>query len=246
MDTCKICGAARDPMASSCKFCGTTYALEKLTGEVYVSALQQVLTRIDDEESKKGGNDDRATKRKATAISTFAVPADIENLLQFFAFCHGNAQAGGSSRYSDDERDAWHGKAQMAFAQLKMKAVTNPSLASYIAEYGPLYSVGAMRKKDFVTNLTMWALLFLLICCVCIGTCNQGEPTEKARLESVIQKVQGFIASEQYDAAEASCIDIHWTQNLNYDSSKEMVKAYDKKREDLMALIAEARKKARK
>jgi len=45
LDTCKICGAPRDPLNITCKFCGTAYSLEKVTGETYITALGAILKR---------------------------------------------------------------------------------------------------------------------------------------------------------------------------------------------------------
>lgn len=49
-ETCPICGAARDPLNTNCKFCGTAYQINSLTGETYTNALRTILTHIDEGE----------------------------------------------------------------------------------------------------------------------------------------------------------------------------------------------------
>ena len=152
MDTCKICGAARDPLNTNCKFCGTAYQIDKILGDTYIKALSTILAQIDDHErsakstsselvSAFTGKQFAGSDAKVSAISTFAMPSDVETLLQFFAFCHGNAQMAVSMHDTGGQRvkGAWQGKAHMAFAQLKMKAMANPSLTPHIAEYERLY-----------------------------------------------------------------------------------------------------------
>ena len=102
MSTCQICGAARDPLLSNCSYCGTAYQLTNITGETYITALKNVLERIDElaltapkssktflETITDNGSPSAVVQAKVSAISTFAMPADVESLMQFLAFCHG-------------------------------------------------------------------------------------------------------------------------------------------------------------
>ena len=257
MDTCKICGAARDPLNTNCKFCGTAYALEKITGETYIAGLSAILQTIEkgaaDERSKLTGQVDwngpgrekAIARSQASAISTFAMPSDVENLLQFLAFCHGNAQMAVSfaDNASECVRGAWLGKAKMAFTQLKMKAIGNPSLVSYIAEYEPLYGVKAKTPISNTIKLLIGvggALIVLMTFIVIMPSGeSKGEGVEKQRLMLAVTKVQSLIVAGQYDAAEAACVEIYWTESPAVN--REMVKQYDQTREALVAQIQVAR-----
>jgi hypothetical protein len=262
MDTCKICGAARDPLNTNCKFCGTAYQLEKLTGETYINALRTVLAHIDEGEGKSKsasselvsaftGKQFAGADAKVSAISTFAMPSDVENLLQFLAFCHGNAQMAliFGDRGGERVRGAWLGKAKMAFTQLKMKSIGNPSLVSYIAEYEPLYGVKA--KKPISSNIKVLIGLVggLIVLMTFIGIMasgeSKGEDAERQRLTLALTTVQRLIVAEQYSAAEATCAEIHWTYEPNYSSSKELVKQYDQTRDALVAQIQAARQNSK-
>lgn len=186
MDTCKICGAPRDPLNTNCKFCGTAYALEKVTGEAYIAGLQAMLRTIEQEAAAERSlhslKDELTSKafasgplgvaqRQASAISTFVLPSDVENLLQFLAFCHGNAQTtvAFNDHAGDRLKGAWHGKAQMAFTQLKMKSVANPALTPYIADYEHLYGVMAKKPMSVQTKtMIIIALVMVGIVLFCI------------------------------------------------------------------------------
>jgi len=260
-DTCKICGAPRDPLNTNCKFCGTAYQINEVTGETYVSALRTILTRIDEGErsaksvgaeitSALAGKMYAGADAKVSAISTFAMPSDVESLLQFLAFCHGNAQmtVAFNDFAGDRVKGAWHGKAKMAFTQLKMKVIGNPALAPYIAEYEALYGAKARKplsgQAKFIIGLgAVFVALMTFIGIMASGE-SKDNAREKGRLDAIVQKVQAQIAAGDYDGAEASCADVSWTwDNVRNEAQ---VKAYDEKRQELKAVIAEARKNSNK
>lgn len=256
MDVCRICGAPRDPLNTNCKFCETAYQLSNLTGEAYINALRTILTRIDEGVVRQGGRVGTGFfsepidpgPAKVSAISTFLMPSDIESLLQFLAFCHGNAQMSTDTAAEETVVGAWRGKAKMAFAQLKMKSVVNPTLAAFVAEYEPLYGVRARAPMAGYYKKILYALAFLVLLTIFAGVMASGESKEKAaeqaRLDAVIQQVQSQISSGQYVAAEAATANIHWTWQLNYLESQELAKVYDRRREEILAAIAEARRRS--
>jgi len=260
-ETCPICGAPRNPLNTNCKFCGTAYQISNVTGETYTNALRTILTHIDEgERSAKSvraeitsaltGKQFAGANAKVTAISTFAMPSDVESLLQFLAFCHGNAQMNVSFGDHAGERvkGAWNGKARMAFGQLKMKAIANPALAPYITEYEPLYGVRAKKPMMGSTKFIIGLVAGFIVLMVFIGVMASGESKdnakEKDRLDAIVQKVQTQISAGDFDGAEATCADINWTWDNARNEAQ--AKAYDQKRQDLKALIAEARKNSNK
>jgi len=103
------------PLHTNCKFCGTSYQLSNVTGETYINALSAILKNAESSDAR------------VSAISTFARPLDLEGILQFLAFCHGNAQLLTTNAEGEEIQGAWYGKAKMAFAQLKIKSIANRS-----------------------------------------------------------------------------------------------------------------------
>jgi len=148
---CRLCGAPHEPLKTSCDYCGTSYADAQLTGQSYISALQSMIHRIDSENNAIVGNADWSdrddiheiwARRVASAISMFAMPTDVANLVQFFVFCHGNAQASGDI-HGEAIQLAWNGKAKMAFAQLQVFAYDRLELKALVDAYEVLYGANA-------------------------------------------------------------------------------------------------------
>lgn len=263
MDKCQICGALREPLHSNCAYCGTAYSAKEVTGETYINALRTILGSIDQQDYAKAQSagamlaeslvqgQSKATTAKVSAISTFAMPADVENLLQFLAFCHGNAQVAvlPGDRNGDALRSAWNGKARMAFSQLKIKSVSNPNLAAVLADYESLYGINVrpMQSAQAIAAKKggLIAVAGFIVMAAIIGPLamkeGQEEAAEKARIEAVTQKVQSLINAGQLDQAEAAAADIQWTWNLNLTKSQELAKSYDEKRQTLLNLISQAR-----
>jgi hypothetical protein len=200
MDACKICGSPRDPLHTNCKFCGTSYQLSNVTGETYINALSAILKNAESSEAR------------VSAISTFAMPLDLEGILQFLAFCHGNAQMLTTDVQGEKIQGAWYGKAKMAFAQLKIKSITNPSLAPFVAEYEPLYGVNSRKPiqgstKGLIAGFCV--LMAFLLSMVYLE--NREKRLETQRLQAISEKVQDALARRNWDEAETLANQIQWT-----------------------------------
>ena len=289
---CKICGAARDPLCTNCKFCGTAYTLEKITGQSYIDALQWMLDDIPrrssathtfgeseharpvgdiignilGEDTSTGGKRQRTrseatAQAQAVAISTFAMPNDLDNLLQLFFFCHGNAQINSADPAMDKIIGAWHGKAKMAFAQLKTLGAGNASLQSQLVQYEALYGLSSKlpetskdrRLKNIVMAITAVGVMVVVALIVGVGIpsddrersrqqVNAANATMRAeeQLQEVTQKVQRAVTAGNYDLALMLIEDVRWT----YDSTESKLKAYNEKRVELKLQIQEMKKSA--
>ena len=179
MDSCLICGAPQEPALSNCKFCGTAYREGKVCGQTYIDALNTLLLRIDNEASQTSssqiltgmGFSQANTGKKVSAISTFTMPSDVGSLVQFFTFCHGNAQVqvqflGNYNRNSELAiKSAWEGKARAAYAQLKIQCGQNPELQSTIREFEPIYGVSSIpvRPTKAISPVFKWVTQHLLL-----------------------------------------------------------------------------------
>jgi hypothetical protein len=115
--------------------------LSNITGETYINALSAILKSAESSDAR------------VSAISTFAMPFDLEGILQFLAFCHGNAQMLTNAE-GEEIQGAWYGKAKMAFAQLKIKSIANPSLAN---EQGIFAAQQVLRHAHIQTTARHYA-----------------------------------------------------------------------------------------
>ncbi len=263
MDACKICGASRDPLNTNCKFCGTAYQISTLTGDTYINALRSILNNIDEEElnsksaasqiiSQLTGKKFARLDAKISAISTFAMPTDIENMIQFFSFCHGNAQMAVAVDDDVGERlkGAWFGKAKMAFLQLQIKSHGNHSLAQFIKEYDLLYGSKAKKPFSFKTLKAYLKVTFIVAIISFFPAALVIEPliyesrekSEKSRLTQEIETVKKFIELGQLDAAEIACEKVQWNRTIP-GRSDALEKQYENIRDLLLTQIMERKKR---
>lgn len=256
MNTCKICGAPRDPIELKCKYCGTAFTSEAVTGQSYIDALRTILSKIDEDENKKSAAQQAAEgvvaafksqkspalQSKLNAISTFSMPADIDSLLQFFMFCHGNASVhiAWDDKSGSAEKEAWTGKAKMAFGQLKLLGSSNQTLMDRLKEYESFYGTNAKRKipKHYIV---IAALVVLLIVGFTLLISNEGanKAAETQRIEASVAKAQNLLLEKQYDAALIEASNIVWRDHPQ--SNKAKVKQYDEQRELIVNSINQAK-----
>lgn len=182
---------------------------------------------------------------KLNAITTFAMPTDIESLLQFFMFCHGNASVHVS--WDDEvgslEKEAWTGKAKMAFGQLKFLGASNTNIIGRIQEYESIYGTNAKRKIQSKHLVLAGVLVGLIIISLLISRMAASEKLDRAaetqRIESSITKTQQLLINKQYDAALIEASNINWRDHPN--SNKAAVKQYDSQRELIINSINQAK-----
>jgi len=259
MNTCKICSAPRDPIELKCKYCGTAFTNEAVTGQSYIDALRTILTNIDEKEGKKSASQQAAegvvaifksgkspaVQSKLNAISTFAMPADIDNLLQFFMFCHGNASIniGFNDEAGSVEKEAWIGKAKMAFGQLKLHGYSNQTLMNRLQEYESFYGAKAKWKISEKNQVKAALIAVLIILSIFIGFMaskeKDDEVSETQRIEASVSKIQSLLLGKQYEAALIEASNVTWRDHPNIHEAK--VKQYDGQRELIVNSINQAK-----
>ena len=260
MSLCTVCGAPRDPIELQCKYCKTAFTSDgSVVGGSYIEALRNILAKIDQEASSKGSTRNAADfffsvmkgspvrspalQAKLSAISTFAMPADTENLLQFFMFCHGNASIdiGWGDHAGEIEKEAWTGKARMAFGQLNLLSGANSEVGKRIQGYENLYGLTANKKlpPKVLVGLVV-AISFILLGTIIFRSFDNINKTETLRIQNSISKTQQLFLEKKYDAALMESSNITW-RNDNSHSDEKNRKLYDRQREELIAHISNAR-----
>src|SRR6056297_937984 len=126
---CPNCGSPIPKTSIKCSFCKYEISKNDITGKDFIKQLQQKLEQIDKDayemNSKRKGffspeyTPIEVARNKANIITTFTMPNDKENLIEFFLFCDSNANAhSNTSMYSIDGilnkkyYRAWFGKAK--------------------------------------------------------------------------------------------------------------------------------------
>jgi hypothetical protein len=144
---CIACGGKIPATSAQCPYCQMDAQRTEITGRDFILALEIRLSKINaeiEDDTEKG-------KAILTAISTFNMPNDKENLLEFFSLCDGNVSASSGVMADNDWgalHGAWYGKAKMAYLKLKVYAHEDNSLLATLAPYGQKYENDAYLKAQ--------------------------------------------------------------------------------------------------
>jgi ribosomal protein L37AE/L43A len=153
---CPNCGSTISRTAIKCGFCNFEVTKNEISGKNYIELIQKKLEQIDkdafDMNSKRKGllTPDypplQIAMNKASVITTFTMPNDKENLIEFFLFCDSNANAHtNTSNYSFDGMinkhyyPAWSGKAKMGYEKLILFAEKDEDAKRIIDKYKNKY-----------------------------------------------------------------------------------------------------------
>jgi hypothetical protein len=262
MESCSVCGAAKEPLALKCKYCGTSYTDNRPTGEEYINRLKLALEKIDQEYGAKSAlgkfagdflaeamkQTPRSVQARLDAINTFTIPVDAKSMMLFLAFCHGHASLTVDSfdKYKKQERDAWFAKAKITFTQLKMLSQSDTDIAGRLREYESFYGASSRARfnwREHKTAIGLAAFFALVIFAGVLGASSEseGEEKETARIERAMEKTQNFLANRQYEAALLTASEITWRERPAANDEK--VAQYNQQREEVIRAINAAKER---
>jgi hypothetical protein len=262
MESCSVCGAAKEPLALKCKYCGTAYIDSRQTGEEPVNGLKLALEKIDREYGAQSAGArfagdlastfttgmPRSVQARLDAINTFTIPVDAKSMMLFLAFCHGHASLTVDSfdKYKKQERDAWFAKAKITFTQLKMLSQSDAEVAARLREYESFYGASSRARfnwREHKTVIGLAAVFALVIFAGILGASSEseGEEKETARIERAMEKTQNFLANRQYEAALLAASEITWRERPAANDEK--VAQYNQQREEVIRAINAAKER---
>ena len=260
MSSCSVCGATKEPLALKCKYCGTSYVDERDEDVSPVNELKRRLEKIDEDQlsqsvGKRALSDlvgqissgmPPNVAARLDAINTFTMPTDTASLLKMLLFCHGNAsiQVDAFDNFRKMEREAWLGKAKMAYGQLKGFAHSDEEIKRRIQEYEAFYGVNAKKRinlREHKTTLVLAAVGLLVVVGFYFGITSEqeGEAKEHARIEQAIQRTQELLVEKQYEAALLRASDVVWRERPS--ANEKEVEQYDRQRQEIIAAINAAK-----
>lgn len=169
---CPNCGAAITESMLTCPECGYDFSTQSDTSEDIqkrIERLQEMLENVDKEEMPVKSFDvfgmallsEKRIQRKASIISTFTMPTTKEGLLQFLDFAYSNFSTMDKTGGGDDIRNAWKGKAKMAYNMLRRYGNTDDEVSSIISYYDKLFKAEE-RKLSKATMLLLFIIGFIL------------------------------------------------------------------------------------
>ncbi len=198
---CPNCGSSIPSSSIKCGFCGFEISKTTVTGQNSIQILSDKLTQIDisEAEIQKQSNawtrpydPSAAAQKKASVISTFSMPNDKENIVEFFLFCDNNADAySNTSPFMNTAvlvnkilGPAWAGKARLGYNKLKRFENEDEEIRELIEKYKKKYHQDAADLKAVSINTNQGngkavlmglnqtgVILFFVLLVLCFPTC---------------------------------------------------------------------------
>jgi len=209
---CPRCGGEISSTDLQCKSCGFEIPKAGITGESYIKELQEKIYQA--------GNDVFVI---SNVISTFAMPNDIEHLLEFLRFCDSSYEQNYSTVevFSYDKNStpsfvlasAWGEKAKSAYDRLLIATKDNQVIKSQISIFAIKYAdADSVRKRIFkartIKSIPVLPVLifkyfikhwFIFLIFLCLGSCAFiiiEDETRHAKIEENLQKKE--IKAKEY------------------------------------------------
>jgi hypothetical protein len=202
---CPNCGSSIPSSSIKCKFCGFEISKKTVTGKNFLDALNKQLEEINKRQAEAELADKwglkgplaagvSAAQQKASIISTFSMPNDKENLLEFFYFCdsnydsHSNTWGFGTININAQANKilgpAWAGKAKLAYNKLKRFENEDEEIKELLENYKKKYYQAAsdLKAASIITNQgkgkavlmglnQTGVILFFALLVLCFPTC---------------------------------------------------------------------------
>ena len=198
---CPNCGSSIPSSSIKCGFCGFAITRKQITGGEFIKKLNEEINQINkwQTEAEKTHNTWKAsstplmdaTYKKASVISTFTMPNDKENLLEFFYFCDTNYDAHSNTSRTNPSwlinnvlGPAWSSKAKLAYNKLKRFENEDDEIKELIENYKKKYYQDASDLKAVSINTNQGngkavmmglnqsgVILFFILLILCFPTC---------------------------------------------------------------------------
>ena len=150
---CPTCGAKTSSVIANCEYCGIEIkraAESKITPQEMTDALTKRIQACRGWWPPKN-------QKQAEVIHAFPLPTDVNLLAQLLMFCHGNIKGRvdmgifgnlmgfGSSAEMVPDQQAWKAKACALYQALRLAALNNPQLTTFLAPFDQIYGIQASQ-----------------------------------------------------------------------------------------------------
>jgi len=201
--TCPNCGSSIPRSSIKCGFCGFEISKISVTGKHFLDKLNQQLEEVNKRQAEAELADKwglkapamagiNAAQQKASIISTFSMPNDKENLLEFFYFCDSNCDShSNTSTFGNVNAHvnkilgpAWASKAKLAYNKLKRFENEDNEIKELIENYKNKYYQDALDLKAVSINTNQGngkavlmglnqtgVIIFFALLLLCFPTC---------------------------------------------------------------------------
>ena len=249
---CPSCGSVVKSFQIKCLDCG-----HEFSGSKVLSSKQKLHNELNDAEreirsSKLSGleklegaqaYDRKVNARKASIISSFPLPNNKEEILEFFNWAIHESMNTGAAHDDGTLRKAWRAKANELRSKINLELSNDSHAQLLIKEFD------RSAKKIILSRplklLIIFILGFILLVTMFIIMSENADDSiqkEKERLELIVDKIYEDINEKNYDAALIKASTLKWENTESYShSEKEMVPIWDDKRDEIIKAIEKAK-----
>ncbi len=254
---CPACGSPVKSFKIKCDDCGHEFRGSKVLSSK--ARLYQELAKAETEERSRPLSliekfeperfyQERIDSRKASIISSFPIPNNKEDILEFFNLSiQESLKTGG--RYDNGKlRSAWKTKSAVLRSKIALKMSDDSHAQTLIKEYDrsqKKFIISGQAKASIYFFLLGMAIFLLIGSVFYFGNSSYDKSTtlEKARLEIILNDIYNDINSKNYESALLKSSNLRWEYESQWSNSNTHREDWEQKRIEIINLIKELQSK---
>lgn len=249
---CPSCGSPVESFQIKCIDCG-----HEFTGSKVLSSKQKLHNELNVAEreirssklsglDKFGGPqvyDQKVNARKASIISSFPLPNNKEDILEFFNWAIHESMNTGAAHDDGTLRKAWRAKAKELRSKINLELSNDPHAQLLIKEFDrSAKKIIISTQGKVLIGLITFIILGIIGFSVMARNADDLIQKEKERLELIVDKIYEDLNEENYDAALIKASTLKWENIDSYGGTeKEMIPIWDDKRNEIIKAIEKAK-----
>ncbi len=247
--TCPACGASVKAFQINCNDCG-----HEFTNTLSLTSKQKLFSefeKVEIEERSRSLNftekldaervyDRKINARKASIVSTFPLPYNKEDLLDFFNLAIHESKKFGSVHDDGVLRQAWKSKANELKSKITLELGDDIHAKLLLLEYNNQNKAFSFSPKQKM----LFGIFFLFLALFVAGyfglkSEKEGELNELSKLNNIENQIIENIDKKNYNKALMLTEQLVWSYKVEIISNQKKVDSYNKKRESFKKTILE-------
>jgi hypothetical protein len=247
--TCPACGASVKAFQIKCNDCGHEFSntlsltsKQKLFSEFEKVEIEERSRTLNFTEKLDAERvyDRKINARKASIVSTFPLPYNKEDLLDFFNLAIHESKKYGSVQDDDVLRQAWKSKANELKSKISLELKDDIHAKLLLLEYNnqsKAFSFSPKQKMLFGIFIITMALF--VVGYFALKSENEGELNELSKLNNIENQIIENIDKQNYNKALMLTEQLVWSYKVEISSNQKKADSYNKKRESFKKTILE-------
>jgi uncharacterized tellurite resistance protein B-like protein len=250
---CPSCGAVVKSFQIKCLDCGHEFreskvlsSKQKLHNELNVAEREIRSSKLSGLDKLGGPQvyDLKVNARKASIISSFPLPNNKEDILEFFNWAIHESMNTGAAHDDGTLRKAWRAKAKELRSKINLELSNDSHAQLLIKEFDrSAKKIIIPRQIKILIGFIIFFILMGVFFNVMSRSADDSIQKEKERLEAIVSKIYEDVNEENYDAALIKASTLKW-ENIEsyYKSEIEMIPIWDDKRNEIIKAIEKSKK----